>query len=373
MQEETLRKVIELRHDLHQHPCLSGQEADTKGRLMAFLRANTALELVDRGAWFYAAYHPAAPVGSIALRADMDALPIRETTDLPYRSVNEGVAHKCGHDGHSAALAGLCLELDRKGCGKDVYCIFQHAEETGAGGADCARLLTEKHIDEVYGLHSLPSVKFPYLGLRDGTICCASKGMELRFTGVSAHASQPEKGRNPARAIGRLVLELEHIADPARYTGLILATVVAIDLGERAYGIAAHEGSLCLTIRGQHEAELLAMQRELEAFALACAEEDGLRLSVSFTEVFPETYNHPESVDKLRRLAKANGMPVHELPEPIRSSEDFGWYTKAAPGAMVWIGAGEDHPPLHSADFDFNDALIPHIVTFFERLIGAGE
>ena len=369
MREENLKRVIELRHELHRYPYLSGEEGKTKKRLMLFLKENTRLHMVDMGKWFYAEYHPANPKGSIALRADMDALKINETTPLPYRSLNPGVSHKCGHDGHSASLAGACMEIDQMGCDKDVYFIFQHAEETGEGGEECAKLLTEKKIDEVYAVHNFPGVSFPCLGIRNETICCASKGMEIHFVGASAHASQPEKGKNPAKAISKIVLALDQIADPIRYSGLILATVVRIDLGERAFGIAAHEGTLCLTIRGQHEQEMLSMQREIEDFSRNCAEEDGLKVDFSFTEEFPETYNHPESTDKIRQMAREKGMPIFEMDAPIRSSEDFGYYTKNTKGAMVWIGAGENHPALHSEDFDFNDRLIPHIVHFFEGMI----
>ena len=369
MNEENLKKVTELRHELHRYPELSGEETQTKKTLVTFLKDNTDLEITDRGKWFYAEYHPEHAKGSIAFRADMDALKMNETTKLPYRSVHAGAAHKCGHDGHSAALAGLCLEVDRTGCDKDVYFIFQHAEETGEGGKECAGLLTEKNIDEVYAVHNCPGIPFSCLGIRNETVCCASKGMEIHLTGVSAHASQPEKGKNPARAVSKIVMELGRIADPARYTGLILATVVMIDLGERAFGIAAHEGSLCLTIRGQHEEEMLSMQKEIEEFARKCAEEDGLEAAFHYTEVFPETYNHVESADKIRRMAEKNSIPVFEMKDPVRSSEDFGYYTRNAKGAMVWIGAGEDYPALHSEDFDFNDNLIAPIVDFFEGMI----
>lgn len=369
MKDENLKKAVALRHELHKYPYLSGEEGKTKERLMNFIKSNTGLKITDRGKWFYAEYHPEAPKGSIAFRADMDALKINENTELPYRSVHAGVSHKCGHDGHSAALAGLCLEVDQTGCDKDVYFVFQHAEETGEGGKECAGLLKEKNIDEVYAVHNCPGIPFPYLGIRNETVCCASKGMEIRLTGTSAHASQPEKGKNPARAVSRIVLKLDRIASPERYTGLILATVVMIDLGERAFGVAAHEGKLCLTIRGQHEDEMLAMQREIEEFAKKCAEEDGLKVDFHYTEVFPETCNHVESADKIRRMAKKNGMPVFEMENPIRSSEDFGYYTQETKGAMVWIGAGENYAALHSENFDFNDDLIAPVVDFFEGMI----
>ena len=145
--------------------------------------------------------------------------------------------------------------------------------------------------------------------------------------------------------------------------------MVQVDIGERAFGVAAHKGRLLLTIRGQIEAEMDAMQKEIEAFAAAQAEAEGLELEFHFYEAFPETYNHLESVAKLKAIAAERGWPVNEMADPIRSSEDFGYYTKKAPGALVWLGAGEDWPPIHSEEFDYNDALIEKTAELFWALI----
>lgn len=371
MDKEILDKATALRHDLHQHPELSNQETQTKETLMAFLKENSTLQINDMGKWFYAEYHPknGESRGSIAFRADMDAIKVLEDDALPYASACRGVAHKCGHDGHSAALAAFAIDVAQQGCGRDVYFIFQHAEETGDGAKECAALIGEKHIDEVYGVHNFPGGPFGSLGIRQGTINCASKGMELVFTGASAHASQPEMGKNPSKAVSRMILELDHIADQRRYEGLVLATVVQVDIGERAFGVAAHKGKLLLTIRGQIETEMDAMQRKIENFAKNQAEAEGLDLEIHFYEAFPETYNHPESVAKLKAIAAERGWPVNEMADPIRSSEDFGYYTKKAAGALVWLGAGEEWPPIHSEAFDYNDALIEKTAELFWTLI----
>lgn len=371
MKQELLDKVIALRHELHRHPELSNEEVETKQRLMLFLKENSPLKITDMGKWFYAEYHPqdGKSQGSMAFRADFDAIRVLEQTPLPYCSVNKGVAHKCGHDGHAAVLAGFAADVAEKGCDKDVYFIFQHAEEVGDGGAPCAELISEKQIDEVFAAHNWPGAPFGSLGLRNGTINCASKGMELIFTGTSAHASQPEMGKNPAKAISRTVLALDQIADPRRYEGLILATVVQVDIGERAFGVAAHKGKLLMTIRGQIEDEMDAMEQEIREFAAAQAETEGLELEINFYDAFPETYNHPQSVEKLRAIAAAHSWPLNEMEEPIRSSEDFGYYTKKAPGAMVWLGAGEEWPAIHSEEFDYNDKLIEPTLQLFWALI----
>ncbi len=387
MNQEILDKAIALRHQLHRHPELSNQETQTKETLMNFLKENSTLQINDMGKWFYAEYHPAHSVsagahgcvkanggktpsrGSIAFRADMDAIKVLEDDALPYASVCRGVAHKCGHDGHSAALAAFAIDVAQQGCGRDVYFIFQHAEETGDGGAVCAELISEKHIDEVYGLHNFPGYEEGSLLLREGTVNCASKGMEIVFTGKSAHASQPEKGRNPAYAISETVLALRRIAAPERYQGLILATVVQVDIGERAFGVSAHEGRLLLTIRGQIEKEMDSLQAQIETFAGEQAALYGLDIAFHYYDAFPETFNHKESIDKIKKIAEAKGWKTQDLEDPIRSSEDFGWFLKKAPGALVWMGAGFDCTPIHSEDFDYNDHLIEKSVEFFKALL----
>ena len=135
MNQENRRKITQLRHQLHRYPELSMQEYRTKDTLINFIKKETDLEVTDRGHWFYACYHCGIPgAESIAFRADFDALAIPEENDLPYCSRNPGVSHRCGHDGHSAVLAGLALEVAQYGADKDVYFIFQHAEEIGGGG-----------------------------------------------------------------------------------------------------------------------------------------------------------------------------------------------------------------------------------------------
>lgn len=357
-----------LRHQLHAHPELSGQEAWTKARLMAFFQEHTHLELVDRGSWFYALCR-GRETGSVAFRADFDALPIEETCTMTYRSQCPGVAHKCGHDGHSAALALLGLTLEETGAERDVYLIFQPAEEVGGGGEACAALLAEQGIKEVYAFHNMPGYPLRTVALRKGTMNCASKGLILQFEGVSTHASTPELGRNPAQAVAKVVGALPSLTRREDHQGLVMATVVQIDVGEPAFGISAYRGALLLTLRAQYQGELDTLQDRITTLARQAAEADGLTLTLEERDVFPETANHPAAVEKVEAAARALGLPVVEMPEPMRGSEDFGWYLRQAEGAMFLLGDGEDHPPLHSTDFDFPDELLEAACELFQALI----
>ena len=360
------QEALALRHALHAHPELSGQEHWTKKALMDFLRNHTDLELLDQGTWFCARC-PGRGSGSVAFRADFDALPIQEDTPLPYRSQVPGVSHKCGHDGHSAALALLAMTLQNPP--RTVYLIFQCAEETGRGGEACARFLREQGVEEVYAFHNMSGYPEGAVCLRRGTMNCASRGMVLRFEGVPAHASTPELGKSPALAVARLVEALPGLTRPEDHRGLVLATVVQMDVGEPAFGMAAHRGALLLTLRADFEEELTALVEALEKLARRESEVAGLSLSISYADVFPANVNHDGAVQRVKAAAGKLGVPVVEMEAPMRASEDFGWYLREIPGAMFLLGNGMDHAPIHSADYDFPDALLPRACALFTALI----
>ena len=206
MQASNLEKITDLRHKLHSHAELSLQESETKRILMDFISENTSLEVFDMGDWFYA-FKDGQGDNPIAFRADMDALPIPETIELDYSSQNEGVSHKCGHDGHSAALCGLALELDSMEGTRPVYLIFQHAEEIGVGGKVCSELLQEKDITEVYAFHNRSGYPEGSVVYRRGLAQPASEGLTIKLTGARSHASDPEQGRNPSHMSMRFLTD----------------------------------------------------------------------------------------------------------------------------------------------------------------------
>ena len=154
MRKENLKLITELRHELHREPELSMREEETVTRLAAFLQDNTDLEVVREAGWLYAVKAGQPGGRRIAFRADMDALPIRETLSLPYASCREGVSHKCGHDGHCAVLCGLALELSRTETADTIYLIFQPGEETGEGAKRCCGLIRREGIEEIYAFHN---------------------------------------------------------------------------------------------------------------------------------------------------------------------------------------------------------------------------
>lgn len=369
MDKTDLKLAVGLRHELHAHPELSNREHWTKARLMDFLREHSGLEVVDRGSWFYAAYRAGEEKPGVAFRSDFDAVPIPDECEADYRSRIPGVGHKCGHDGHSASLAALALAVDRRKPDKNVFFLFQHAEETGDGAKVCATLLDEESVDEIYAFHNMSGYPENTICVRSGTMNFASKGMTISLTGTPAHASMPEQGQNPAFAVAHIIDALSSLTRPEQCMGDVLCTVIQIDVGEQAFGVSAHRGVLRLTIRAEFEAELDALQSELEALTEAEAERYGLSCGFEYCDVFPETANDPACAAKVMKAARALGLEVCEMPQGMRGSEDFGHYLKKVPGAMFLIGNGEDYPGLHTEGFDFRDREIETAVEMFQKLI----
>lgn len=343
-----------LRGRLHACPEVSGRETHTKAALMAFLAEHTTLELVDRGAWFYAAHREKDSPPGVAFRADYDAL----------ATPDGGAAHLCGHDGHAAALCGVGLMLEGENVGRDVYLLFQPAEETGAGARVCAELFALECVGEIYGAHNLPGVSLGRVTTCPGTFACASLGLSLYFTGAPTHAAYPENGVSPAPAVGELLNELPRLSAPEDYQGMALCTVIGARMGEKAFGAAAADAELWLTLRAEHDGDLACLEKRILRAAGDLARDHRLGFRFEKQDVFPATENHAPCAERVLRLC--GGV---RLETPMRWSEDFGWYLRRCRGAFFGIGAGEGHPPLHTTDYEYPDALLAPTCGAFWALI----
>lgn len=358
MANAVMEKCIALRKRLHLIPEVSGQEVRTRETILAFLKENTDLEIHEEGLWLWAVHREAGAQTSIALRADFDAVPVS----------GGGAQHLCGHDGHAAALCALGMMISGSCFGKNIYLIFQHAEETGEGARECAKLIGREKIGAVYGLHNLPGYPFGQIQLKKGTFACASRGLILSMKGSSAHAAYPENGKNPAFALCGLVSRLDALLDPADYEAMVMATVVGVRAGQRAFGMAASEGEVCLTLRAHKNRDLEKMEKRILDHCADEAAAQGMAFSFERADVFPATENHDACVALLER---ALGAPKAYLAEPMRWSEDFGWYLIECPGAFFGVGAGVDHPALHTPDYEYPDALLEVCANAFLDIVKA--
>lgn len=373
-----LAALTEFRHALHRRPEVSGAEEATAARVAAALPAPDRLVTGLGGHGLAAVYDGAAPGPTVLLRAELDALPIRDLSGAAHASEVPGTGHQCGHDGHSAILVGLARHLARRRPARGrVVLLFQPAEETGAGAAavlDDPRF-AELAPDWAFAIHNMPGVPLGTADLPPGPASSASCGLRLAFQGRTAHAAQPELARSPAQALARLVPQLLALGpggDPwaAPEPGFRLVTVSHLAMGAPAFGITPGAGEIWLTLRALLDADLDDMLARAEGMARAEAEAAGLTLHVTRHEHFTAGANDPQAVAHLARALQAAGITVRPG-APMRPSEDFGRFGAVAPIALAFLGAGTDHPPLHAEAYDFPDALLAPAVQMWAALVAA--
>ena len=372
--DQTREEVIGYRRQIHENPELSFEEVETSTLVKERLEAWGIpwKSLAKPG--LVGEIQGGLPGPTLALRADMDALPIQEETDLPFASKNPGVMHACGHDAHTANLLGVAKVLNQI---KDqlpgrVKLIFQPAEEVGEGAKACLDIFAECKIDSFYAYHNYPGQPFQTVALNKGTLALTSKGLNLYFKGKPSHAMRPEDGINPSYAMAKLVSALENIqTDHSLFKGMIRLTIVHVAVGEKAFGISAGQGVLRLTIRALYDEDLQHLEDLVVAQAQSLSKQYQLEFSWDSQEYFPATVNHSEAVDKIWQVCQGQGQAIKELEEPFRASEDFAYFLQKVPGAMFFMGDGEDYAPLHTEGFDFPDGLIEPVVEVFYGLIQA--
>ncbi len=357
MTEDT-EKLIRLRQELHSHAELAHREEMTMGIVKAFLREESDFRIVEKEGWFYA-IKAGKSKKAVAFRAELDALPIPEE--------ERTVSHRCGHDGHMAALCGAAAALKGITPERTVILVFQPAEETGEGGKACAdELRTLEGLEEVYACHNRSGYPENSIICRYGLTQPASEGIRIVMTGKTSHASEPEKGNNPAAAISGLAL---YAVTLNQVKPMILSTGVGIRVGAGDFGISPGEGEICITVRAERETDMKAAEKKILAQAEAYAAEAGLSCRSVITDYFPETVNHDACVEKVLRAAKVLGKDAALMEEPWRASEDFGYYTKNMPGVMFSVGNGTDYPQLHTVQYEFNDHILGTITEMFLRLV----
>lgn len=371
--------LTEIRFELHRRAELAGAEIRTAEFLADNLMACQPEQLITGlGGHGLAAVFAGKLDGketgpTVLLRCDTDALPLPDRADLAHFSHNEGVSHKCGHDGHMTMMLGLAQRLAqaRPPRGRAVL-LFQPAEETGAGARNVLDdpAFAQLRPDISLGLHNLPGFPLGTVVLRDGAFAAASCGLTISLTGASSHAAEPEAGRSPAPAAAALVQALSTL--PQLETGLSEAakvTVVGITVGGPAFGTSPGTGKVMATLRAFSDEAIERLSRRCADLAAGIAAAYGLDWEVTWSEDFPATVNDPDVVASVQTAAEAAGLAVVRPAAPFAWSEDFGHFTAAGPGALVGLGAGLEQPPLHHPDYDFPDALLPVGVDFWHKAL----
>jgi amidohydrolase len=365
--------LILLRHDLHAQPELSGDEVNTKARLINYIEgAAPHVKILEAGRGFIAVFQSTKPGPTTMIRAELDALPIQEVNDVLYKSRVDGVSHKCGHDGHMTIVAGLAHLLAEQPPERGkVVLLFQSAEETGQG----ARWMLEDPAfiglkpDYAFALHNLPGRPMHEISCKSGVFCPASTGLKIILHGKTAHASSPQTGISPVKAVSLLSKALNEITSENDFSDFVLLTITHIQVGEQSFGVSPGSAELWLTIRAHQDDDLTKLRTLVEGAVSSIGSEEGLSFEVSGHESFAATLNDFEAVNMVKAAAQKSRLNFNEMTHPNPWSEDFGGFLRQSKGAMFGLGSGIDQPALHNPDYDFPDELIETGIRMFWGLI----
>jgi len=366
---EALRERLrEIRHDIHRHPELGFEEVRTQALVRAWLEARGYEPRNCAETGLVADLHPDRPGPTIALRADLDCLPMHESTDLPYRSTHPGRAHKCGHDGHTAILLGVAdiLARHRESVRGNIRLLFQPAEEGVRGGG--AKVMVEEGalagVREIYGLHNWPAYPKGELRVQAGPMLAQVHMLEITVRGKGGHGSQPQLCRDPIVAGSHLVVALQTVVSRGLgYVGGAVVSITQFSAGTTHNvipDVARMKGTIRTFDPGTTERVLERVREVVSGVAATFAVDIDLQIEVGY----PVVMNDPNCAEVVARVGAAvlGAERVSAAGLPLAGGEDFAYFAQAVPAAYFFLGARrgeEDTPVCHHPDFDFDDDLIP--------------
>ncbi len=371
-------RLVTLRHDLHAHPELAFAEHRTSERVAAFLRDIGITPRVGlAGTGVVGVLKAGDGNGAIALRADMDALPVREQNRFPHRSRHDGRMHACGHDGHTAMLLGATayLAATRRFDGTVVF-IFQPAEETDGG----ARVMIEQGlfrdypVDAVFGMHNWPGLPAGQFAVHAGPVMACADQFDIALRGHGAHAAMPQQGRDPLIAGAALALALQNVVsrelDP---TDAAVLSITRLFAGGEAYNVIPGEARLGGTVRAFRPEVQDRIEQAMQRICAGVAAAHGVQATLDYRRGYPPTVNTPAQAERCRRVLidlVGEGNVRTDLP-PSMGAEDFAYMLRERPGCYVWIGNGlaEGGCMLHNPHYDFNDDILTLGASYWARLV----
>ena len=368
-----LPELTALRHDLHKHPELGFEETRTSGVI--------ARTLERYGLEVHTGWAKTGVIGTlkrgdsdrtIALRADMDALPVEERSELTYRSIAKGVMHACGHDGHMAMLLGAARYLAEAGNfdGTAVF-IFQPAEEGDGGG----RLMVEEGIlkklgiQAAYGMHNRSGLEAGAISTRTGPIMAATDNFEITVHGQGTHAALPHTGVDPIITASELVTSLQAVVTrEIRALDSVVLSVTQFTSGT-TFNVIPDDALLRGCTRYQSPGVGAILQEAMERVTAGVCAAHNARYTFRYISGYPPTINTPgETAAAVRAAQKVVPHRVDENCEPLMASEDFSYFLEKVPGCYVFLGNGT-HTRSHRSDFDFNDDVLPVGIAYWVALV----
>ena len=367
-----INDAIALRRDLHRHPELGFEEHRTSEKIATLLgewgwRVHRGLA----GTGVVAQIGQGAPV--IGLRADIDALPMDEATGLDYASGTPGKMHACGHDGHTAMLLLAARKIAEGGVKQGtVTLIFQPAEENDGGARVMIEqgLFREFPVDQVYGIHNWPGLAPGRMVARDDKMMAAFAVFEIEVSGRGGHGAMPEQSDGVIAGAAAMASALQEI--PARSLSPLEPGVVSVTQihSGSAWNVCPDRAVLRGTARWFDPAAGDTIEARIKEVANACAAAQGCAARIDYQRRYPATINSAAEAAVARDVAAEMGLDTATA-APSMASEDFAFMLNEVPGAYVWLGAAREgeNPGLHSAKFDFNDAVLPVGAEFWVRLV----
>ncbi len=368
-------ELVAIRRDLHAHPEIGFEEVRTSGIVAEKLEA-WGIE-VHRGIGGTGVVGilegTGGPGRRIGLRADMDALPMDEITNLPWRSTIPGRMHACGHDGHTTMLLGAARYLaENRGFAGTAIFVFQPAEE-GLGGARAMladNLFERFPCDEIYGLHNAPNLDPGQIAVFPGPAMAGADFFDIKITGKGSHGAMPHVGRDPVIVAISLAAALQTIvsrnADPREAAVL---SITQIHAGS-AYNVIPEEAALAGTVR-TFSPEIAKLIRErMREICAGMALTFGVQIDIDIRGIFDVLVNHPEQAVATAAVAAeiVGAGNVLTEPKPVMGSEDFADMLRVVPGAYAWVGhAGS--VPVHNPAFVLDDGILPIGASLLARLV----
>lgn len=308
----------------------------------------------------------------IGLRADMDALPILEASDVPFASTVPGVMHACGHDGHTSILLGAVQYLaETRNFDGTVVAIFQPAEEGEGGGREMVEdgLIDRWGIQEVYGLHNMPGLPTGQFAIRPGPLLASADEFHVTVTGQGGHAAAPHQAIDPNVAAAHILLGLQSIAsrvvDPLES---VVVSVCALHSDVDTHNVIPQVTRMTGTVRALDDNVRKEVEARITKIATATAEAQGCVADVDYQVGYPVTVNHAEHTEYAAAAARLVAGDVITDAPPVMAAEDFSFMLNACPGAYIMLGNG-DGPMLHHPAYRFDDDAIPAGCSWFVELV----
>lgn len=375
-------QLVAMRRQIHQHPEQGYEEQETARFLAGMMRqAGVSVQEGVGQTGMMAVIEGTRPGRVVALRADMDALPIEETTGLPFASLTPGVSHACGHDSHSAMLAGVAILLQRN---RDRFAgtaklLFQPAEECPPlGGAQpmiADGVLQNPQVDAIYALHTMGDLPVGQISIARGPMMAASDRAAIRIIGKGGHGSAPHQTVDALLTAAQVVVALQSIV--SRNTHPLkpaVLTVGEMHSGYR-YNVVADVATLDCTIRSLDPETRQLLKARIEQIVAGVTSAMGASYELVYTQGYPSVPNNSAKVDQVIEAAQAvlGDSSVVMLDSPSMGGEDFSYFLKQVPGALFWLGSrlddGREQHPAHNAGFDLNEKALPLGVALLCQLV----